>query len=69
MKSGICPKCQAKEVHVVDGNQTDVSVPLGTFSAGAFAKMYVCVKCGYIEFFIEDEKDLPKIADRWRKVN
>lgn len=68
MKDGVCPKCETKNVHVVDGNRTEVAVPLGTFSAGAFAKMYVCVKCGYIEFFIEDESDLPKIAARWSKI-
>lgn len=68
MKNGICPKCKEKTVHLVEGNRTQIAAPLGTFSAGAFAEMYVCVKCGYIEFFIEDEKDLPKIAERWRKV-
>jgi len=66
MKDGICPKCGAKEIHIVDGNRTGISISL-SWSRNTFANLYVCVKCGYIEMFVEDEEDLPRIAERWRK--
>jgi hypothetical protein len=69
MKSGICPKCEVKNVRVVDGNRTDVSVPTkGVFSSGAFTNFYVCGDCGYLEIYIEKKEDLPKINDAWEKV-
>lgn len=39
------------------------------FQPVRFAKIYVCVKCGFIEFFIEDISDLPKIAEKYPKIN
>ncbi len=68
MKSGRCPKCESSDVHVVDGNRFEPGIPLGGFSSGAFLNAYVCVKCGYVEMYVEDKEDLPKIADRWPKV-
>lgn len=69
MKNGECPKCGAGEVHVVDGNRFEPGIPLGGLSAGAFLNAYVCVRCGYVEMYVEDAEDLPKIASRWPKVN
>lgn len=67
MKNGICTKCGAKEIHVVDGSRTGISISL-SWSSNAFTNLYVCVKCGYLELFVEDAEDLPRIAERWRKV-
>ena len=68
MKGGQCVKCGAREVHVVDSSRTGVTVALGTWSAGAFTNFYVCVRCGYLEIYVEDAADLPKIAEKWMKV-
>jgi predicted nucleic-acid-binding Zn-ribbon protein len=67
MRNGTCSKCGAKEVHIVDGNRTGVGVSV-SWSVNSFANMYVCTKCGYLEFFIEKTEDLPKIAERWPKA-
>jgi predicted nucleic-acid-binding Zn-ribbon protein len=67
MKDGICVKCGAKEVHVVDGNRTGIEIALG-WASKTFVSLYVCAKCGYVESFVEDLADLPRIAERWRKV-
>jgi len=67
MKDGTCPKCGAKEVHMVDGNRTSIEIPLG-WASKTFVNLYVCVKCGYVESYVEDMADLPKIAERWRKI-
>lgn len=68
MKDGRCPKCGARDVRVVDGNRFEPGIPLGGFSAGAFLNAYVCVSCGYVEMYVEDAEDLPKIASRWPKA-
>ena len=67
MREGICAKCGDREIHVVDGNRTGISIPLG-WAAKTFVGLYVCVSCGYVESFVEDAADLPKIAEQWPKV-
>ena len=67
MKDGICPKCESKEIYVVDGSRTGVTIPIGMLSTSAFVAMYVCVKCGYVEFYVEDQSDLQRIAQKWEK--
>ena len=68
MKYGECPKCMGGDVHVVAGKRFEPGIPLGGLSAGAFLNAYVCVGCGYVEMYVEDAGDLPKIAERWPKV-
>ena len=70
MKNGICPKCQAENVHVAPGNRHEVSVPRkGVSSVKAFAELYFCGDCGYIEFYVELKEDLAKSAADWPKVS
>jgi len=67
MQKGQCIKCQSKNLRVVPGNQCRVHFVLGGMSAGAFIEAYVCVDCGFSEFYVEDKKDLEKIAQRYRE--
>lgn len=67
MKSGFCPKCQSSEVY------GDINHPHGIHvERMAFIQMHtillVCADCGYLEFYIENEKDLEKVKKRFRKV-
>jgi hypothetical protein len=66
MKDGVCPKCEAKEVHVY-GTSAELSVRLGAFSSAGVA-YYICANCGYVELFIENKADLPKIAEKYPRV-
>lgn len=68
MKNGRCPKCESQEVHSVATIRNDFGVPLGIMSVGSATKLYVCVQCGYVEIYILDSTDLPKIAAKWPKV-
>jgi predicted nucleic-acid-binding Zn-ribbon protein len=69
MKSGQCPKCESQEVHSVATIRNDFVVPLGIMSVvGSATKLYVCVRCGYVEIYVLDNTDLPKIAAKWPRV-
>lgn len=69
MRSGQCPKCGFWEVHSVATIRNGLVVPLGILSmVGSATKLYVCVRCGYVEVYILDSTDLPKIAAKWPRV-
>jgi predicted nucleic-acid-binding Zn-ribbon protein len=67
MQDGICPKCEAKAVHVFNGTGAELAVRLGVFSA-ANVVYYICTSCGYVELYVNDKSDLPKIAEKYPKV-
>jgi predicted nucleic-acid-binding Zn-ribbon protein len=68
MKKGHCPKCNAQEVHAMDGPYSElVRVPLG-WTGGATTNYFICIRCGYVEIYIRNEADLPKIAEKLSKV-
>ena len=70
MKSGHCPKCESAEVHVVSTMRNHVVVPLGVLSmVSSPTNLYVCVDCGYVEVYVEDPADLPRIAEKWPKLS
>ncbi|MBS1792309.1 MAG: hypothetical protein JSS81_00565 [Acidobacteria bacterium] len=67
MKNGICPKCEARAVHLFSGTGAELSIRLGPFSAAGVV-YYVCTSCGYVELFVEDREKLPRIAEKYPKV-
>lgn len=67
MKDGICPKCQAKEVHFYTNTPAEISINLG-FLRHAGLVYYICTNCGYVELYVEDKYDLPKIAEKLPKL-
>ena len=69
MRTGQCPKCESSNVHVVSTIRNKFVVPLGAWSvAGSATNLYVCVGCGYVEIYVQDAADLPKIAEKWPKA-
>lgn len=70
MKSGVCVKCGADQVHVIPGNRSGVGLPSQSlFSSGSFVEFYFCGACGYIELYVEKAEDLPGLAAAWPKVS
>lgn len=69
MRNGQCPKCESADVHVLSTIRNTFIVPLGVMSiVGAATNLYVCVQCGFVEIYVQDRSDLPKIAEKWPKV-
>jgi len=76
MKNGLCPKCGSSDVYTQNkGIYTRKSgelpahlhINISTFSSADFDN-YLCAACGYIESYVADLSDLPKIASKWKKV-
>ena len=69
MKRGVCPKCGSNDVRS-GANVGDILRIEGSMLLGVFAGRdnYVCAKCGYVESYIANSRDLQKIIDRWPRV-
>jgi hypothetical protein len=67
MKDGICPKCEAREVHLFTRTAAELSINLSFFGSAGLA-YYICTNCGYVELFVEDKEKLPRIAEKYPKV-
>ena len=67
MKDGICPKCEAKEIHLYTKTSVEVAIAVTMWSTASL-DYYVCTNCGYVELFVRDKSLLPKIAEKYPKV-
>jgi predicted nucleic-acid-binding Zn-ribbon protein len=67
MKSGICPKCGEKEVYGDHAKSHGISV-FWTAIIPTETILLVCANCGYLEFYIENEKDLEKVKKNFQKI-
>lgn len=62
MKDGICPKCGEQEIYESKEDLHNVNTPVRIFSRTALT-LYVCAACGYLEEYVQDEKDLAAIPE------
>ncbi|NTV99777.1 MAG: hypothetical protein HGA19_00560 [Oscillochloris sp.] len=70
MKSGIYPKCRAATVSTRRqgiGAERAITVDL-TFWLSAELTTYVCTTCGYVESYVAELRELPKLAQHWQHV-
>ena len=69
MKSGVCPKCGARDIRQDGGRRCPRNfLPRGMFATAAWIHNYVCVSCGYLESYIRTE-DLKGVSKAWTSVN
>ena len=66
MKSGICPKCGARDVRSKHnwGHRGFLAV---NFWMSVNVIHYVCASCGYLEDYVR-ESDLATLARQWPRV-
>ncbi len=79
MRDGHCPKCDSNDVHV-----SALKIPLPAYSfINAFPvswsfwsglssvplKTYICIRCGYIESYVENHEKLQEIAAKLPRVH
>lgn len=71
MKSGICPKCAASEVYRQGGSQLShemIEFKSGLISKGAAPDKYICMACGYLEYYLPLTEDTQVIRSNWERV-
>jgi hypothetical protein len=68
LRSGVCPNCEATEVHH-DGAQLVLSKPPIRVGLGGTARrvQYVCTACGLVEDFV-DPAGARLIRAKWPRV-
>ncbi|HQU81508.1 MAG TPA: hypothetical protein PKY59_00190 [Pyrinomonadaceae bacterium] len=67
MKDGICPKCKSEEVYIDTANRHGIIVPVHSLATRP-THLYVCVDCGYLEFYARTGFDLQKVKEKFKKV-
>ena len=71
MKNGICPKCASNEVYRQAGTQFAhemITLKGGLISQGVAPDKYICVACGYLEYYLPLTEDLQLVRDHWERV-
>jgi hypothetical protein len=72
VRTGTCPKCKSTNVYAgtnvfpKSGPFGSNSIPVSLTSIAALDN-YVCIDCGYLESYVEEEK-LEEIARKWKKA-
>ena len=70
MKNGICPKCDFKEVYRLGKRRTTGISTMNISSVSrALLYNYVCTRCGYVESYVTDRKDLERIVKKGEKIS
>lgn len=73
LKNGICPKCASYEIYHSNASPRSsdrVTLREGTFAgqdASSITRL-ICVKCGYLEYYLLDEGDRHAIEESWERV-
>ena len=67
MRSGKCPKCNSYEIYRRKRYGATNTIGITTFTS-AQPYIYVCASCGYYEHYIEGEKHLKNIKDKWDHI-
>lgn len=74
-ESKCCPKCNGTEIYTDRGlakRGDRTSIAISSWSK-LFLDTYVCLECGYLEEYVEDEylkdpKKMAKAKENWRKL-
>lgn len=71
MKNGICPKCDGREVYRQPGNHhapETISLTGGVVNQGAAPAKYVCATCGFLEYYLPEQKHIQVVRENWERV-
>jgi len=75
LREGRCPKCEGDDVRTAASEVTTFGQPFQAFGAFmlhepavASLTVFICLSCGYTEFYMQDEKALKVAAEKWPKV-
>ncbi|MCL2555748.1 MAG: hypothetical protein FWE03_01840 [Firmicutes bacterium] len=66
----VCPKCNNNSIITIGSHYTNpmIRIPFGILNS-AIIKPYICSKCGYTEFYVDNQKDLEKLKTKYENKN
>ena len=68
MKDGVCPRCDAEEVYASTSNLDQRSCRVLAIFSHVKLEELICCKCGLVETYVADMKDVEKIKANCAKV-
>lgn len=71
MKNGVCPKCQSADVYRSKESPHPnelIALKGGVLTKSVMPDKYICVACGYIEYYLSDRWDCEVVREKWEKV-
>jgi predicted nucleic-acid-binding Zn-ribbon protein len=66
MRNGICPKCQGQEIYKVSRFGAHGNIDLGLVQTAPLTHL-ICTDCGYVELYILELSQLPKVRKHGRR--
>ena len=73
MKNGKCPKCGSATVHSktngIGENGAGQYIDTSAATRRSPVVAFVCIACGYFEYYIADPQKLADVAKNWSKVS
>lgn len=72
MKKGICSKCNSPEIYHQEGNIHSpeiVTLKGKVFGKGVAPDKYICISCGYLEYYLPiNEENAKLIRENWKRL-
>lgn len=63
--TGVCPKCASKDIRVSKRKIPASLIPVNrTLFGAAYTSWFICANCGFVETWVESQKDLEKIRKK-----
>jgi predicted nucleic-acid-binding Zn-ribbon protein len=63
--TGVCPKCGSTDLRIDRRPTWANMIPAGrSVFRAVYTSKFICASCGYVEMWIEREKDLAKIQKK-----
>lgn len=67
MRSGNCPKCGSDEIYKRE-RKSGINRIVINWRTASHPYIYICARCGFYEYYLEDKKHLQKLksSSRWK---
>jgi len=68
IRDGKCPECGSSEVRSKSAVSSDIYIPGWLDGESISFIAYVCLDCGALRTYVEDQRILGKLGKKWDKV-
>jgi ribosomal protein S27AE len=66
LRKNKCPKCRSAKIAKVPGYAKSQSISVGILASSSVpVDRFVCLRCGFVEHWVESDEDLEIIAKKY----